>query len=138
MKCFGDYPLQIYMGYLGKVRYLADITAAYRINSIGSWTERMLSGGPDKLQQLWSEQKEVVTTLDRLTEFKYSKIFDATYKNWLFHGCLYCHQYKKARHIWRQTEKPLKLYGWSIFGEIYHLNFIFKPLKLGIKLFKKS
>lgn len=135
---FGDYPLQIYMGYLGKVRYLADITAAYRKNSIGSWTERMLSGGLDKRKELWSKQKEVMTTLDRITEFKYSKIFDKAYKNWLFHECLYYRQYKTARNIWRQTEKPLKKYGWTIFGEIHHLNFIFKPLKLAIKLLKKS
>lgn len=67
----GDYPLQIYAAYKGKVRMLKDISAIYRYLSVGSWNERNLC----KKDDIFRQSIILLGTMNEFTENKYNKLF---------------------------------------------------------------
>lgn len=74
----GDFPLKIYMAYMGKVCILNDITTVYRINSNGSWTarHRKLIETTKGVKEYVNKDIYILKTMDILTEKKYSKVFN--------------------------------------------------------------
>lgn len=58
----GDGPLQIYLATIGNVYYFCDIMSVYRVNSIGSWSERNRCNN-DRLKQ---HQYKMISWAQRL------------------------------------------------------------------------
>lgn len=71
----GDWPMQIYMAHRGKVRYIADTTAVYRIEAVGSWTSRYAKMDIDSKKRLWDKEEELLSVMDGVTEQCHSRVF---------------------------------------------------------------
>ena len=75
----GDLPLKLYMANQGKVHYMHDIMSVYRINSVGSWSQRTSSSSARqrhyqrchqwfvKVQELMPEHAAAVVDADQFT-----------------------------------------------------------------------
>ena len=72
----GDYPLQIYMAYLGKVRILYASTVVYRVQSNGSWSAKYSMDDFKTKFCLFNYAKEINSTMNQVTKFEYNKIFE--------------------------------------------------------------
>lgn len=73
----GDYPLQIYLAYKGKVKLLVDNTCVYRIGSVGSWSEGMMNNkfNWEKKQDYINKELHLLQVMDELTLYQYHKVF---------------------------------------------------------------
>ena len=72
----GDYPLQIYFAYIGKVRIINDITCVYRLMSQGSWSSMQVKGlNRDKILTRIKNEHRLLDAMDKVTEYKYHDIF---------------------------------------------------------------
>lgn len=74
----GDYPLQIYLSFIGKVRILKDITCIYRYMAIGSWNARMLNSEKNSclVKEHIEKEEYLLKTMDFITDFKYHLSFE--------------------------------------------------------------
>lgn len=73
----GDYPLQIYMRHKGKIKILKEHLAVYRVNSIGSWSEKYHKYKKNKVGVIHYIQtgNEMFDVLNRATEMQYNNLF---------------------------------------------------------------
>jgi glycosyltransferase involved in cell wall biosynthesis len=76
----GDFPLQIYLAYIGKIRYLHDLTTVYRRNSIGSFTQRNSNISAERILANMAKEMKLIQAMDSVTEHKFTKCFEL-YKN---------------------------------------------------------
>ena len=74
----GDYPLQIYMAYKGKVRMIAQDFCVYRIAVAGSWTERQCKQQLDYYasRDMLSKELYLLSVMDEVTQYKYHNEFN--------------------------------------------------------------
>lgn len=123
----GDYPLQIYMRYLGKVRWLAKNTTVYRLNAIGSWTSKNTERILDStfIQKQIQKESYLLDTMNRLTGYKFSNIFRKRKNLYIFNSsfytsgfkCLLCFL-KSPLLIYRQSTHKQKGIKWLIFSSL--------------------
>ena len=72
----GDYPLQIYMGYIGMVRYVKDTMSVYRICTEGSWTsKRIRMNIEEKIAHMKNKAVPLLDKMNDMTSFKYDEVF---------------------------------------------------------------
>lgn len=67
----GDYPYEIYMALKGKVYYIDEYMASYRISAVGSWTERVYSNINKRIAHF----EKIADMLDQVniyTNYKYN------------------------------------------------------------------
>ncbi|MFA6308365.1 MAG: glycosyltransferase [Clostridia bacterium] len=74
---FGDYPLEMYLGYQGKTYYSAIRMSAYRVDVPGSWSRRVLSTA-NGMRNLMSDLDIMMDELNAYSYFKYDKIVRKT------------------------------------------------------------
>jgi glycosyltransferase involved in cell wall biosynthesis len=78
----GDAPLTLSLAFMGKIGYLNEVMCAYRINAVGSWSQRMLSS----FNLRWKHLKSITKMwhqFDEWSERKYSPIVKKKIrKNW--------------------------------------------------------
>ena len=79
----GDYPLQILASFLGEVVYMPIVGAAYRQQSISSWSRQMIS--PEKYIENHKKTIEMLDELDIMSSHQNSIAFSfARIKYWYF------------------------------------------------------
>lgn len=73
----GDYPLQIYMAFRGKVQQLAENLCVYRIAAQGSWTENIKKKIYDYtfISELIKRELHLLDVMDEVTCYKYHAVF---------------------------------------------------------------
>lgn len=73
----GDYPLQIFLAYKGKVRNLKDITSTYRVNSVGSWTSKNTGTDLtyDFITKRINKEMYLLDSMNEITNNKFNNIF---------------------------------------------------------------
>lgn len=74
----GDYPLQIFLAYRGKVKYLNDITSIYRVMSEGSWSSKLKNNSKDisYINDFVKKELYLLSVMDKCTDYKFTKIFN--------------------------------------------------------------
>lgn len=71
----GDYPLQMYMGYVGKVRYMFQPMSVYRFLSSGSWSQNVRLLSIDDKVKLCDKEHQLLKNMNILTDYKYEHLF---------------------------------------------------------------
>ena len=71
----GDYPLQMYMGYVGKVRYMFQPMSVYRFLSSGSWSQNVKLLSIDDKVKLCDKEHQLLKNMNILTDYKYEHLF---------------------------------------------------------------
>lgn len=88
----GDYPLMVYMSMLGPIHYISRVMSVYRINSSGSWTERMKS---DRNKRI-NHSNNVIKALNNMDEYshhRYHTSFQSVIKYTELRKCVYQKDY---------------------------------------------
>ena len=67
----GDAPLQLYLASLGKTRWHADHTCAYRVNAVGSWTVAQLMEDVSKPIAMHESMLDMLAGFDEATGGRY-------------------------------------------------------------------
>lgn len=70
-----DYPMQIYLSSIGKVRYMHTAMSVYRFGSEGSWTGAYDEADDDQKRKTFELEQKLLTDMNSLTAYKYDKYF---------------------------------------------------------------
>lgn len=125
----GDYPLQIWMRFVGNVRFIKDQTAVYRVGGGNSWTDRNENCEFGKRKEFWEKHHTLLEVMNKCTQYKYDDYFKRVEKEFQFYDCVKYKQYSLARRLWWQMGFPIKKYGWHTFFEIIGLASLYKRMK---------
>lgn len=68
----GDLPLCLYLGTIGNMAFIEEPMAVYRVNSIGSWSNELLSSRSYRIAHL-SKLKSMWIEFNKWTRFKFTK-----------------------------------------------------------------
>lgn len=104
----GDYPLQMWCGWAGKVWYMKEQTCVYRAMAQGSWSEKQFKNpNAEKFLKLYQNDSKMMEAFNQLTEYKYNESFEryaatSTYNQLLF---------ARAYHLMKPYYKLRKKYG---------------------------
>lgn len=122
----GDYPMQMYMGHVGKVRFLSDNTAVYRFEHPGSWTGKDLKKNLKEKEEIAKKTCQLLLKMDEVMSFAYSDII-VSYVNRLMYDFFYQNKkYTKARKYWKRLDNPIQSLGWGIAFDVYGFSWIHK------------
>lgn len=102
----GDYPLQMWAGWSGKVWYMKEQTCVYRAMAIGSWSERQFKHpDPAKFLKQYHNEKPMMEAFNKLTEYKYNESFEKYAAKVFYNQLFWAHEYKKARIYLKLRQK---------------------------------
>lgn len=94
----GDYPLQMWAGWSGKVWYLKEQTCVYRFMAVGSWTASMDKyDTAEKFLKMYRNEKPMMEAFNKLTEYKYNDSFERYEATVFYNHLLWAHDYPEAR-----------------------------------------
>lgn len=126
----GDYVVQMYMGYIGTVHYLKDITSIYRSAVEGSWTARVLNISFDKrVSEVWPKNEKLFKTMDEATNYNYSTLLNGAMYDLMFWDCRRYGKYVIAIKMFPKLYRPFERYGYSILFELFGLGYIKRQVK---------
>lgn len=104
----GDFPLQMWCGWAGKVWYIKDQTCVYRVMAQGSWSEKQFSNpNTEKFLKLYHNDSKMMEAFNKLTEYKYKGSFEKYAATSTYNQLLYAH----AFHLMKPYYKLRKKYG---------------------------
>lgn len=96
-----DYPLQLYMAFNGKVRYIDRSMSVYRINVKGSWTLTIANNRDiEERRKLWSSTIKIFDDFNKYSNYKYDKLFKQRKYIYLFYEAFALGDYSLARKYW--------------------------------------
>lgn len=133
----GDYPLQLYLSFTGKVYYFDRRMSVYRIDVPGSWLQRTHKDKDYRLvrNKLWFYEKKLLDDFNRFSYYKYNKSFQQRENFYLFRAFWATKEYSIARHYWYKMnffKRPwgirrlLYLHGYSVIKARFDLYKIIK------------
>ena len=67
----GDYPFEIYMALKGKVYYMDEFMSSYRVNAVGSWSERVYSDINKRIEH-FMKIADMLDQINVYTSYKYN------------------------------------------------------------------
>ena len=126
----GDYPLQLYMSFNGKVRYIDSPMSIYRINVPGSWTTSVAGNtNVDERKKIWSLTMKLFDDFNEYSCHRYDSIFNQRKYIYLFYEHFAIGDYSTARKYWYKCS--LSTRPWSIGIVLYShgFGFLLKSLK---------
>lgn len=101
----GDYPFAIYMAIRGKVFYIDEFMASYRVNAVGSWTVREFSD-INKRTLHFQKISDMLDDINEYTSFRYTDVIHRTKLNNQFQLLL---EQEKIKEIKQGEYKKLYL-----------------------------
>lgn len=115
----GDSPLQLYLAAIGKTRWHARKTCAYRINAFGSWTVQQLIGDQKKPIRYHESMVEMLEGFNAYTGRKYSEPLGAAIDRQLFEIARLKSDFKTMREprfscFYSKLSLKAKLLAWSL------------------------
>ena len=131
----GDYPLQIYMGHMGKVRYLNINTTVYRWGAANSWSVKNELIPIELKKTIWEKHKTLINVMDDVTEHKYEALFKEAWLQYLFYDYTKAGDKRNAIRLWWKMKHPFKKYGWRTFVNIHGLSLPFRVCRKLSKVF---
>lgn len=104
----GDYPLQMWCGWAGKVWYLKNQTCVYRYLAQGSWTSKHCNQtNPDVFLKFYNSEHPMMDAFNKITEYKYNESFERYAANTTYNQLLFA----KAYHLMKPYLLLRKKYG---------------------------
>ena len=104
----GDYPMQMWGGWVGKVWYIKDQTCVYLFMAQGSWTStRCNQTNPEVFLKLYNNEHPMMEAFNKLTEYKYNETFERYAARVSYNQLLYAHAY----HLMKPYLKLRRKYG---------------------------
>lgn len=136
----GDYPLQIWSGYKGKVYYLNDRTCVYRYMTPGSWTSKASKENKQEKLNHFKNEKYLLESFDALGNYRFKESFEKRKSDILFDLLIAAEAYDMAKPYLKLRKKYGIPVGKVDFCKVYKLKFIllFVPLYRYIKLMIKK
>ncbi len=104
----GDYPLQMYMGHVGKVRYMKDPMCVYRVFSNGSWTQKVKSLSKEEKVKFWDKEHQLLMNMNVLTDYKYEHLFEQRWYLYAFRVNCMEKFYDEAKRFYGLLDEKLK------------------------------
>lgn len=93
----GDYPLQMYMGYIGKVRYMKEPMCVYRLFSNGSWTSKNKTLPKEEKFKLLDKERLLLESMNVLTDNKFENLFQ---QRW----CLFAFNFNCSEKYYNEAQ----------------------------------
>jgi glycosyltransferase involved in cell wall biosynthesis len=116
----GDFPLQIYLAHVGKVRYFNDIMVVYRAFREGSWTAtHCLNPSLDVRKKRAENELKLVRDMDVVTNYKHTKIFKKYLNNFFWSYYHDIGDLKNERKYFFKLKHPMQ--GYSFKAYVYLL-----------------
>lgn len=104
----GDFPLQMWCGWAGKVWYIKEQTCVYRFMSQGSWTSKNSNQvSPEAFLRLYNNEHPIMEAFNKITEYKYNESFERYAAKVSYTHLLYAHAY----HLMKPYLLLRKKYG---------------------------
>lgn len=104
----GDFPLQMWCGWAGKVWYMKEQTCVYRAMAQGSWSEQQFKEpNAEKFLKLYQNDSKMMEAFNQLTEYKYNESFERYAATSTYNQLLYAH----AFHLMKPYYELRKKYG---------------------------
>lgn len=103
----GDYPLQMYLTFAGKVHYFADVMSAYRVNAEGSWSQKNMKPSIKIRKPLWEKEAKLYRDMNMISGGKYKKIFHKKKYESLLWDAKRCGSWYYAFLFWIKLGAPL-------------------------------
>lgn len=104
----GDYPIQMWCGWAGKVWYMKEQTCVYRFMAQGSWTSiHCEQTNPEVFLKLYNQEKPMMDAFNKLTEYKYNESFERYVAQVTYNQLLFAHAY----HLMKPYLLLRKKYG---------------------------
>lgn len=123
----GDYPLQMWCGYVGKCYYFKKQTCVYRYLSQGSWTLQNFYKCPKEAYlKYFYEEKKIYDTFNRFFDYKYSQSFEKCSANFLFSLLVWSESYELLKPYIHLRRKYKMHVGKAIILHAYGFTFIAK------------
>ena len=103
----GDYPLQLFMSFVGKVYYIDRNMSVYRINVPGSWTSKQLYNDSVEIRRKsWDETLKIYKDFNAYSNYKYNNAFLERENTFLYNEAMRVSDFKLAKKCWYRI--PLK------------------------------
>ena len=93
----GDYPLQMWCAYYGKVYYIKNLTCVYRFMSIGSWSQKFSQESRQQRIEHYYKEKELLDNFNKLFIYQYNESFEKRAANVLYSILLSVKAYDLAK-----------------------------------------
>lgn len=103
----GDYPLQMYLTFAGKVHYFAEVMSAYRVNAEGSWSQKNMKPSIKIRKPLWEKEAKLYRDMNMISGGKYKKIFHKKKYESLLWDAKRCGSWYYAFLFWIKLGAPL-------------------------------
>lgn len=102
----GDFPLQMWCGWKGKVWYMVEPTIVYRYMSKGSWTEKYLKkSNKAKYLNMYLKECPMMAEFNKLTEFRYNDSFEIYAAKKTYNLLLWAEAYDKLKPYYKLRKK---------------------------------
>lgn len=99
----GDYPMQVYMSFLGSVHYIDEFMSCYRINADSSWTNRIQSSD-ERTLNMYSKMIASLEGMDSFSEGKYHKEISDRINTYKLLSALIKHDIKGVYSSWGKVQ----------------------------------
>lgn len=96
MATVGDYPLSIHLALSGYVYYIDQYMSAYRMNTNGSWTNRVLLN-KERCNEYVKKTFEMLDEVNSYSGYKYKDAVDEAKKMYRYRNHINLEEYKEAR-----------------------------------------
>ena len=126
----GDYPLQLYLSYKGKVFYFDNEMAVYRVGISGAWSQTFpKTDFSIKIKKCLTEL-QMLDGINALFDYKYSSVIKKKQGNYLISALLLPHRNKKSeiKKIFETYLSETQLKEKIKFFLIYHFYFFYYVL----------
>lgn len=102
----GDYPLQMWCGWAGKVWYIKNQTCIYRSMAVGSWSENQFKyATPEKFLKMYNNERQMMDAFNKLTEYKYKESFERVTSKSFYYMLFMGKNYDEAKKYYKLRKK---------------------------------
>lgn len=101
----GDYPIQMWCGYMGNVAYIREQTCVYRFLAPGSWTSRHTKETKEQILQHFRNEKTLLDGYNELFDFKYNDAFEKRAAYILYYLLISAGEYEMAKPYLKLRKK---------------------------------
>lgn len=131
----GDYPLQMWSAYIGKVFYIKEQTCVYRFLTVGSWSYNFSKETKVQRVKHFEDEKNLMEAFNELFEYKYNDTFKKREADVLYNLLISAEEYSLAKPYLKLRYKygkhidkadACKIYGYPNLAKIISLCSKFK------------
>lgn len=112
----GDYPLQLYMSFCGKVFYFDKIMSVYRVETPSSWSSKLRKkvNVESEIMKQWDGEKKIYDDFNRFSNYKYNRIFKQLEYVFLFGYFWRFRKFQTARKFWYKIDWIKRPYNFRV------------------------